>query len=153
WTPGHAHRARQARMQKRSTRCHADEETRRRGRRQPARRHSTTASYGMTADLSREADDARRTARVLEPPEDVFLLLTESFGRERGIGVRVCAAADVVQEGDEVRVARVARLAIGEMLDRRRIERFTATVREITLNETVVVQMLGTSNHDFAPRS
>src|SRR5262245_25271997 len=139
WTPGYAHRALQTWMHKRATHRDADEQARRGRRREPARSHSAAASDGMTADLSGEADDPRRTARVLEPPENVILLLSKPIGSEHRIGFRVCPGTDVVQKRDELRVARVARLAIGEVLDRGRIERLAATVGEVTLDETVVV--------------
>ncbi len=90
---------------------------------------------------------------MLEPPEDVLLLLPQPLRREDRVGFGVRLGSHVVQERDELDVARTARVAVGQMFSRRRIERLAAAVREIALDETVVVQVVGTSDHDFAPRS
>src|SRR5215467_12203184 len=82
----------------------------------------------------------------------MFLLLTQPLRGEHGVRFCIRNRSDVVEDGDELRVAHPARLAVGEMFHGGRIERLTTTVGEITFDETVVLQMFGTSDHDFAPR-
>src|SRR5678815_1743639 len=74
-------------------------------------------------------------------------------GGEEGVDLGVRVGAHIVQERRELEISSLAGLAIREMLRGRRIERFSAAVGKVTLDEMVVVEVVGTSNHDFAPRS
>src|SRR5207244_152551 len=106
----------------------------------------------VAAGRSGERQHVSRLADVLEPLGDLLLLQAQAFRCEHGGGVDFSVRPQALHEVGQPGVARGTWLAVGEMLGQRRIERFAGTVREITVQQSFVAEVVRASDHGLPPK-
>src|SRR5207248_3011427 len=93
------------------------------------------------------------TIRVFEAAQNLLLLMVETLGRKDDLAFGVRLSTDIVEQRAQLRIPGAARLAISQVFGGWRVKCVSATIREVAVDEMIVVQVLRSSHHDFAPRS
>jgi hypothetical protein len=99
----------------------------------------------------RKADHARRSADERHPADDLLLLEPQALGREDGVGFRLAVAAQAVHERGELGVADAAGPAIGEMFGDGRIDRLTAALGQVRVEQPFLLEVMRALDHGSPP--
>src|SRR5207247_3662519 len=89
---------------------------------------------------------------LLEATRNLRLLKPQALAREDRVRLGDALAPELVHEAREIVVALAARRAIGEMLGRRRIDGVAPAFDQITLVQSIVLQVPA-EDHGFPPSS
>ena len=88
---------------------------------------------------------------MLDAPRDLLLLCLEPFGGEELVGFGIALGAQCVEKAQELRIARAARRAVGQMFGRTRINGLTGSLGVVTVVQPLLLQVARPTDHGFPP--